>query len=470
MTFVSIPFAVLFIVTAILVKIFKERKHRHIVLLFASYVFYAWWDIRFLFLLISQTFVAYAFARMIEKDEKRKKMYMIMGAIIPLAVLGFFKYFNFFRSTITEALNLRASDALNIILPIGISFYTFQAISYLIDVYRGKLNARDSFVEVSLYISFFPQLVAGPIVRASEFLPQLDVNHEITCANVEEGIQIFLTGMFKKTVIADRLAVCVDAVYAAPTAYDAPSIIMAAISYSMQIYCDFSGYSDMAIGVAKFFGYDLCKNFDLPYQAKNPTEFWKRWHISLSSWLQDYLYISLGGNRKGRIRTYINLMLTMLLGGLWHGADWSFVAWGGIHGLGLVVHKLTFGRKKRKTSGLKEHHEPIVLTLACMLLNSAFATLCWIFFRAQSISDAIIVFKRIFTWSGGVHYIFVYTIIYGVLLLAVHMIMYFKNNGHAFAIRLPLDKWIGRFLIILEIFIIMVFAYGGDTAFVYFQF
>lgn len=469
MTFVSIPFALLFAVTAVLVLIFKERKQRHIILLFASYVFYAWWDIRFLFLLIGQTFVAYIFARYIEKDSSRKKLYLVIGTVIPLLILGFFKYFNFFRATITDVLNLRSSDALNIILPIGISFYTFQAISYLVDVYRGKLKARDSFVEVSLYISFFPQLVAGPIVRAADFLPQLDENHEITRANIEEGLQIFLVGMFKKTVIADRLAVCVDAVYAAPKAFDAPSIIMAAISYSMQIYCDFSGYSDMAIGVAKFFGYDLCKNFDLPYQSKNPSEFWKRWHISLSSWLQDYLYISLGGNRKGAVRTYINLMLTMLLGGLWHGADWSFVAWGGLHGLALVVHKLTFGRK-RKDKKAQPVKTSLPITLLCMLLNSAFATFCWIFFRAQSIGDALIVISRIFTWASGVHYIFVYTVIFAILLLVIHLYMYFKNNGHATRISVSLDKWTGRFAVILMIFIIAVFAYGGDTAFVYFQF
>lgn len=468
MTFISLPFAYLFLITFILYWQLKSIRARHFVLLIASYTFYAWWNIRLLALLVGLTFVSYSLGVLIERSTSNvvKKRVCAVGIIVSLMVLGFFKYFNFFRDAIISVLGLRATDAINIILPIGISFYTFQAMSYLIDVYRGVIKARKSFVEVSLYISFFPQLVAGPIVRAKDFLPQLDINHEITKANVERAVQIFVIGMFKKCVIADRLAVCVDAVYASPKAYDGPSLICAALAYSMQIYCDFSGYSDMAIGVAKVFGYDLRENFNLPYLSKNPTEFWKRWHISLSSWLQDYLYIPLGGNRKGKIRTYINLFLTMLLGGLWHGANWTFVVWGALHGLALIVHKLW----SKSVAKLPVAKGKTISTILSMIATTIFATICWIFFRAQTFETAFSVIRGIFTWQPGVHYIYVYTVVYGIILLVAHVFIYLKNSGQYKYPTVSLETWWGKFLICFEIMLIFLFAYGGNTAFVYFQF
>lgn len=475
MTFVSLPFLCLFVITALLYKLVGNQQRRHIVLLIASYVFYAWWDYRFLALLVGQTLVSYLLGILIDKsdNEKRKKMICIVGIVISLGILGFFKYYNFFFASLASVINLNKSMWLYIILPVGISFYTFQAMSYLIDVYRGVIDARKDFVSVSLYISFFPQLVAGPIVRAKDFLPQLDAEHKLTLANVEKAIQIFALGLFKKCVIADRLAVCVDAVYNAPRVYDASSLICAAIAYSMQIYCDFSGYSDMAIGTAKFFGYDLCENFNLPYLSKNPSEFWKRWHISLSSWLQDYLYIPLGGNRKGKIRTYINLMLTMLLGGLWHGASWTFVVWGAMHGMALIIHKLWTKTRVYLSINEKMKESNVLsgcITVISMVCTAAFATICWIFFRAQDFDTAFDVIKGIFTWQGGVHYIYVYTVIYGIFLLVGHIVEYVRNDGnHKYPI-VSLSKFWGNFALCMELMLIFLFAYGGNTAFVYFQF
>ena len=466
MTFVSIPFVILFIITALLIWKVKSLQGRQVILLIASYIFYAYWDVRFLLLLIGQTYISFALAKLIARtrDERIRKRYCATGVVISLCILGFFKYFNFFRDSLLVFTNGSRRAMWSIILPIGISFYTFQAMSYLIDVYRKKVTAREHFITVSLYISFFPQLVAGPIVRASDFLPQLDENHDITFENVEKAIQIFVIGLFKKIVIADRLAVCVDAVFAAPVAYDGISIVLAVFSYAMQIYCDFSGYSDMAIGVAKFFGYDLCKNFDLPYFSQNPTEFWKRWHISLSSLLQDYLYIPLGGNRKGKVRTYINLMFTMLLGGLWHGANWTFVVWGALHGCALMIHKLIRTGKRSISNNLNSKK------CLNMLINFVFICICLIFFRAETIENATLIIQRIFTGASGIHYVYIYTIIYGVLLFIVQLFMYVKNNGHAQYPKFSLTTWKGKFALCMMAWIIFLFAYGGETAFVYFQF
>lgn len=468
MTFVSLPFACLFIITAFLYWKVKSINSRHMVLLVASYIFYAWWDVRFLALLVGQTFVSYYLGLLIEKSSSiaAKKRLCAVGIIVSLVVLGFFKYFNFFRDAIISVCGLRASDAINIILPVGISFYTFQAMSYLIDVYRGVIVARKKFVEVSLYISFFPQLVAGPIVRAKDFLPQLDINHEITSDNVEKAVQIFLIGMFKKCVIADRLAVCVDAVYRSPKAYDGISLVCASLAYIIQLYCDFSGYSDMAIGTAKFFGFDLCINFDLPFLSKNPSDLWRRWHISLSSWLKDYLYIPLGGNRKGTRRTYINLLITMTLGGLWHGADWTFVAWGLFNGVGLCICRIY--QKQIKKYIIK--HESKMLDVLSIIGTLVFFVVGCIFFRSQSFGDAFSVLNGILTWQSGVHYIYVYTMVYGIILFIAHVLIYIKNNGHYNYPMVSLKTWKGKFVICFEAMLIFLLAYGGNTAFVYFQF
>ena len=339
MNFVSIAFFVFFVIVLGLQLVLKKSWMRQAVLLIASYVFYGWWDWRFCFLMLGLTVVAFFTALGLEKRPGDKKI-VAAGVIVPLAVLFFFKYMNFFVDSFCGAFGITAPGALAIILPVGISFYTFQSLSYTIDAWRGKVEISHDFMKFALYIAFFPQLVAGPIVKAADFLPQLDEERRPTKRGLAGGLSIFFWGLLKKAVLADQLSPFVDAVFAAPNAYASVSVALAVLAYAMQIYFDFSGYSDMAIGCAKCMGYDLAKNFDLPYISKNVSEFWKRWHISLSSWLQQYLYISLGGNRKGRTRTYVNLMLTMLLGGLWHGAGVNFIIWGGLHGAALCVHQV----------------------------------------------------------------------------------------------------------------------------------
>ena len=472
MSFVSFEFLVLFGITAFLFHLIKDRTGKQLVLLIASYIFYAYWDIRFLGLLIGLTWVSYYLAGRISGTEelRKRKWYCGLGIAVSLGILAFFKYFNFFISAAAGVFHINRDNVWNIILPIGISFYTFQAISYLVDVYRGRIEARKSFREVSLYISFFPQLVAGPIVKAADFFPQLDEEHVITADNVEKGIQIFLFGVLRKTVIADRLAVCVDAVFEVPIAYDSASVICTVAAYSIQIYCDFSGYSDMAVGAARFFGYNLCRNFDLPYISGNPTEFWRRWHISLSTWLKDYLYIPLGGNRKGKARTYVNLMLTMLLGGLWHGASWNFVLWGGMHGIALAVHKIFRDVKRRCRLECHNRYLKFILDAVSVLGMYCFTCMGWIFFRAQTVYNAGVILQKILLGSGGIHYIYVYTVLFGLALLAAQLYMLIRNGGEARYPLVDLKTFGGKLVFGLEALVVCVFAYGGDTAFVYFQF
>ncbi len=475
MSFASIQFIILFSVSLLILialgslKTPKARKLSHVFLLLASYVFYGWWDWRFCILMLSLTFVAYICAKQLHK-EKLRKLSIAIGVIVPLAVLAFFKYTNFFLDSFSSVFGVEDLCSLNIILPVGISFYTFQSMSYTIDVYRGKLKAA-SFLEVALYVSFFPQLVAGPIVKAQDFIPQLKEDRKVTLKGLEAGLQIFVMGMFKKIVLADRLSVFVDDVFAAPAAFSSLTVILGVIAYALQIYFDFSGYSDMAIGCAKCMGYDLERNFNLPYLAKNPTEFWKRWHISLSTWLQEYLYIPLGGNRKGKTRTYINLLLTMLLGGLWHGANWTFVAWGALHGIALCVHKLFM---KKKAGRL---HLPAVFPIA---LNNVFVCLCWVFFRAENFSIALAVLKKIFIWSDGIQQIYAW-LIFALVIEAVYVVWCavkskkspapdskFKLNAHYF--RHDLNTVKGLLLFFLEIMAIVGLAYTGGSPFIYFQF
>lgn len=472
MSFVSMAFLLLFAVSYLGSKLSKTREQKHIVLLLASYVFYGYWDVRFLLLLILQTYISYILAKQIARatEQKRAKTFMLIGVSISLAILGFFKYFNFFVESFAQLFGISSLGTLNIILPVGISFYTFQALSYLIDVYRKQLKACDRFLNISLYISFFPQLVAGPIVRASDFLPQLDEDRPMTRENLVEGMQIFLFGLIKKVVIADRLAVCVDAAFASPASYSGLSLFLAVVAYSIQIYCDFSGYSDMAIGVAKTFGYDLCKNFDMPYLSRNPTELWQRWHISLSTWLRDYLYIPLGGNRKGKVRTKINLMLTMLLGGLWHGANWQMVLWGALHGGALVVHKTV--REQSNRRGIHIHNVWLkrIVSVVSVIATYLFTCLCWVFFRAQSFPDAITILSRIVTGAGGIRYYSVFTFVFAGVIAIATAIGAVKNQRHGFYPVLDLSKFWNKVILILAILLTLMFFYAGDTAFIYFQF
>lgn len=337
----SILFLVFFIIVLAVYWTIKNTKVRNIVLVIASSIFYAKVDIRLLILLYLIVTVIYLSGKKIDEiqDEQKKKKIVGLTVAFLIVNLGIFKYFNFFISSFTTLFNIQNTYTLSILLPLGVSFYTFQAISYVVDIYRKRIGASNNILDVGLFILFFPTISSGPINKAFKFMPQINKNKEFSWNLMSAGMQIFVIGLFKKMVVADRLGIFVDNVYAKPLAFNSATVILAIISYSIQLYADFSGYSDMAIGIAKMLGYEVPKNFNAPYLSKNISEFWKRWHISFSDWLMDYLYIPLGGSRKGKARTRINLILIMLIGGLWHGANWTFVAWGALHGIGLVVQK-----------------------------------------------------------------------------------------------------------------------------------
>ena len=480
MVFSSITFVVFFSIVLIFLLALESRfsvekfgdatvqNIKHWFLLICSYVFYGWWDWRFCFLMFALTFVAYFSSAQIAA-QNHVKAYRFIGIVVPLIILGIFKYFNFFVLGFASMFGIDNISGLNIILPVGISFYTFQSMSYTIDVIRGHIKSH-SFMNVALYISFFPQLVAGPIVKASDFIPQLKENRRITKSGLNAGIQIFIFGLFKKIVLADHLSVFVDDVFAYPEIFSSFSIILGVISYSLQIYFDFSGYSDMAIGIAKCIGYDFNKNFNMPYISRNVSEFWKRWHISLSTWLQEYLYIPLGGNRRGKIRTYANLLITMLLGGLWHGANITFVVWGFLHGVALCIHKLF---KKYHT---KSNRSSALATVLSVLITYSFVCICWVFFRAANIADAIMILKKLFVWESGVIQVFSWSVIAIVVVLISHFISIYKSNKNnclsvnGFYCVLDLNKFWSLVVFFVSIGILLGTAFTDSNPFIYFQF
>ncbi len=335
----------------------------------------------YFFILVFTAISDFVFAIAISKTKKLflKRIWLTLSLGTSLGLLAYFKYTNFFLENFAAIINNNFSP-LDIFLPIGISFYTFQSVSYVLDVYWGKLKPTYRFLDYAFFLSFFPQLVAGPIVKAHHFLPQLTKRIKITKEAVYAGLWLLMLGLFKKAIIADYISQYNDLIFAAPTNYNGFENLMAMLGYTLQIYCDFSGYSDMAIGLGKIMGFDLGINFNFPYQARNITDFWRRWHISLSSWLRDYVYIPLGGNRKGKRRMYINLFITMLVGGLWHGANWKFVFWGAMHGVGLAVHKAS-----QKVLG-KIPDNAFFISIS-WFFTFVFVIFLWIFFRAADIKD-----------------------------------------------------------------------------------
>ena len=465
MSFVSIAFFAFFAVVLLSQLAIPRTRGRHIALLIASYVFYGWWDWRFCGLMLLLTAVAYLAGLGLERRPKHRGI-LAAGVAVPLGVLFVFKYLNFFLDSFRAAFGL-SGGALNIILPVGISFYTFQSLSYTIDVYRGKLPACRDAVKFALYITFFPQLVAGPIVKATEFLPQLEEERRPTADRVFRGLTEFFFGMIKKAVLADNIAVFADAVFGAVGAYSSGTVALAVLAYAMQIYFDFSGYSDMAMGAARCLGYDLPVNFNLPYLSRNVTEFWRRWHISLSTWLQQYLYIPLGGNRRGTARTYVNLMLTMVLGGLWHGADWSFVLWGAAHGLALCAHKAWAARHPAG--------EGLPRRLGATLATALFAILMWVPFRAENLGHALRIYRRLFAFAPGVRDLSAWTLA-GLACMAAFLLVKLALHQRTGA---PVDGAFpalrrGSFLGTLALTLLAGFAlalmYTGENPFIYFQF
>jgi alginate O-acetyltransferase complex protein AlgI len=403
MLFPTLGFLLFFLIVAAAMAALGTRfAAKKTVLVVASYYFYAQWDWRFCFLLAGSSVVSYIAGQLIDRasDERRARTILGIAVALHLGLLGIFKYFDFFISSANQLARLLGLEHevpfIEILLPVGISFFTFHGISYITDVYRRDVAVCRNPLDMLLYMSFFPQLVAGPIVRAAYFLPQL-ARPSTEPIPVGPALLLILSGLFKKVVIANYLATgLVDPVFSAPTSYGGPDLLLATYGYAVQIFCDFSAYSDMAIALAALLGFRFPANFNQPYRAQRLREFWQRWHISLSTWLRDYLYKPLGGNRGGRLNTYRNLLLTMLLGGLWHGAAWKFIAWGALHGGGLAVERMLepwIGRRALS---------PAAKIIATLIVFH-FVCLAWIFFRAEDFAVASLYIGGLASgWGEGV--------------------------------------------------------------------
>ena len=401
MTFTSLTFLLFFPFVFLLYWLKPQQKWQNSILVLASYFFYGWWDYRFCLLMLLSSLVDYFIGIAVHATDDRRiqRRYLILSLISNLGLLGYFKYYNFFSDSFVSLLNQFGWSVhpviAEVILPVGISFYTFQTLSYTIDIYRGKLEPTRNLIDYLAFVSFFPQLVAGPIERATNLLPQFTVRREFSRSEASEGGRQILWGFFKKLVIADRMAVGVDAVYDNLADASGVSLLLATIFFAFQIYCDFSAYSDIAIGTAKMFRINLMRNFAYPYFSQSVTEFWRRWHISLSTWFRDYVFIPLGGSRCWAPRVCFNLMVTFVLSGLWHGADWKFIVWGAINGAALVVEKVLMVQRPRSDVPGGENDIPAVSVFVRMGYTFVIICVGWIFFRAASVSSAWLILYRI---------------------------------------------------------------------------
>ena len=481
MQFNSLDFIIFLNVLLIIICCIKKRKYQHIFLLFSSWFFYWYTSNNLLLLLIFITFITYYCGNKsyFAKDHKIKKFYLTIGTIVPLIVLGYFKYFNFILSPFSMIIGQNLT-LLEIVLPIGISFYTFQGLSYVFDLYRGTLKPAESLKEYALFISFFPQLVAGPIVRASEFLPQLKNKVIITPENFQFGITLILWGLFKKVVIADNIAPIVNIIFDNPLGKSSIIIIFATFLFGIQIYCDFSGYTDIAIGIARILGFRLPQNFLRPYLTQSPTEFWHRWHITLGRFIRDYLYIPLGGNRKGHVRTYINLNVTWLICGLWHGAAWNFVLWGGYHGILLSLHKF-IGRDLK--IGMNNHflNKSYAVLLTKILITQYFVFLGWLIFRVGDPNNLLYCLEKYicfdFSFQSKIEAIIFLGGLFVVLILYLISINKKVSSHITHIITYDWIEYFGQMCLrrwflyaILLIFVIILFMPSNTSEFIYFAF
>ena len=447
-----------------------QRPKLIFVTLFSYYFYYKSSGLYFL-VLLNCTLIDYWLAHRIHETNNllKRKWLMITSLIINLGTLAYFKYTNFLSDLFSQVSG-SPERTFDIFLPVGISFFTFQSLSYTIDVYRGNLKPADHFLDYAFYLSFFPQLVAGPIVRAADFIPQIRQQTYVTNEMAGKGFFLIITGLFKKAVISNYISLnFVDRVFDAPTLYSGIENLFAVYGYALQIYCDFSGYSDMAIGIALLLGFHFNINFNSPYRSLNITEFWRRWHISLSSWLKDYLYISLGGNRKGKFRTYINLMLTMLLGGLWHGAAMRFVIWGGLHGAALAIHKYVSG-----SGFFKRFTGSRIQVALSWLITFHFVCFCWIFFRAPDLDVVSSMIGQILnSFSGHLLSQLVNGYPFVMLLMTIGYILHFlpesaEQWAEKNATKLPMAGKVALFTAMIVLVIQTKSA--GIQPFIYFQF
>ena len=446
----------------------KGNKYRNTFLLVASYYFYMNWNPVYAVLILGSTIITYFCGLLVEQNQSRKKLFLTLSLIINFSILFVFKYFNFINESIWNIMDSVGVKwdvpNLDLLLPVGISFYTFQAVGYTIDVYRGTIKAEKNFIVYALFVSFFPQLVAGPIERAKNLLPQFHKEHELTFKNVSEGFKLMLWGFFMKLCIADRLSEYVDAVYNNVDSHNGSTLLIATFFFTFQIYCDFAGYSNIAIGAARIMDYRLMTNFNRPYFSVSIKSFWRRWHISLSSWFSDYVYIPLGGNRVKYYRHLLNLLITFLISGIWHGANWTFVMWGVIHGIFIVcdniIRKYIFDADKTKG----------FVKMLCTLVTFLLAMFAWIFFRANNMNDAMTIIDKIITSHGPV-FINVIVMSYGIISLMILLFKEFKDE-YNWNISLMYSKYqiISYASIIGLITYIMQFAAFNGGQFIYFQF
>ena len=407
MDFYSLGFFAFSLIVLVLFFLTPAR-FRWFILLAASYFFYATFSAAYLAIIVFCTLTAYLAALGMNKWNKpsTRKLILFGSLLTQLGILFIFKYFDFLDASLQQLLGLGqiayAGHALKLLIPVGISFYVFQNVSYLVDVYRGDSASEKHPGIFALYVAFFPKLLAGPIERAGQFMHQLHENSRFDIERITNGLKLVCWGLFKKLVIADRLAAFVNVVYADPQAYSGVSLILAVVFYSFQIYCDFSGYTDIAIGLAQMFGFRLSDNFNRPYSATSVADFWRRWHISLSSWLRDYLYIPLGGSRVRISRHYLNYLLVFLICGLWHGASWTFVAWGLVHGLYLISGRATAGVRAKWTAAIGLNKKPILHRNFQIIFTFILISLAWIFFRANTISDAYHIISHLHVGWGNI--------------------------------------------------------------------
>ena len=444
-------------------------------LLLISYIFYGWWDYRFLSLIFISSLVDYFTGLRLGREErpKQRKILLLISLTVNLGLLGFFKYYGFFVESFAEMISWFGFkpniSSLRVILPVGISFYTFQTLSYSIDIYRRKLEPTRDAISFFAFVSFFPQLVAGPIERAKNLLPQFFARRRFEMDNVKDGMRQMLWGFLKKTVIADNIAVHVDAIYNNHTAHDGFTLFIATFFFAIQIYCDFSGYSDIAIGVARLFGFKLMRNFAYPYFSRDIGEFWRRWHISLSSWFRDYVYIPLGGSRVEKPRRIWNIIVTFTVSGFWHGANWNFLAWGFINGAYYIPLMLADKQKKNTDTVAEGRLFPSLAEAGAMSLTFLMALFAWIFFRAESITVAFEIIGKIVThpFDGGSYFRYIPAILYCYALLLAEWFQ--RTKQHALQIE-SLPVWVRWSIYYAIIFIITIFAYTAEKEFIYFQF
>ena len=483
MLFHSIPFLIFFFIVG--VTYFAIPYHyRWVLLLCASYLFYASFHPGYLFLLFSLTLINYYAALRMGTNRvvSQRRRYLVFCLLSNIGLLLIFKYYNFFTQSLTTFFGQYQIPfnipALNILLPIGISFYIFKNMSYAIDVYRGEKTPEKHLGFYALYVAFFPQLLAGPIERATRLLPQLHKKFDFDYDRVIQGLRLMLWGLFMKIVIADTLTMLVDPVYNSPQQYDGIHLMLATVFYAFQIYCDFAGYTHIAIGAAVVFGYKTMQNFDHPYIAQSISEFWRRWHISLSTWLRDYLYIPLGGNRVSESRRYFNLLIVFLICGLWHGANWTFIVWGGIHGFYLVFSLMTRGIRNGVCRMLKLNEAPQMHKALKIIVTFSLVSFAWIFFRANSISDALYIISHLPGQWGSITPIespywgpLRFEFLVGIASLIVLFFAYQLQRRGNFEKKLSRRPiWLRWSLYYAAIVAILLFGNIGAKPFIYFQF